>query len=1140
MTSTTTGFGAGTNYNFNWTSNPGGTVVITNALGVTSARVFQSEALGGPVGERIGPGAYGITVTNTVNQCPTSGTVTLLQNTVPIDVATASSAPLTHCTVPDGSVSVSVVNVNGVGTALGNFSFGWTGPGGPYAGTPVPNLSSGDYFVTATKTAITSPGSGCLSAPVKVTLNDQRIVPTVAFATISSTSCDNNFDGKITVTASTSSGPGAGANNDFVWQSDPDGLGFGPVVVNDALNKAGPHVTGGGDVVGPGAYIIRVVNFTTKCFTDASTTLLFNPQPLQILTINKTDQLICYPNGSATVTSLNSGGPGNYSYQWFRLSPSSPALLDNFGTPINIGSLVPGVAPTQYPTMGAGTFFVVATKNASLSPGSGCPTPPFRIDIKDLHVDPTAQFLFTPNNSCDPANPNGTLLATASEQSGPTGDTYSFNWTRNAGPLPGVTTQTPTASTSQLAQAFEGDYVATIMNVTGTGCTVTRGITISLNQNLSKPNIINVATVNPLDCLPSGSAQIQSISIGGGPSIVGPALATNFTYEWYQNNFIPADLIPGQTAPIINSLTPGPYFVLVKDLATQCKSLPKEIDIANKFIVYPLPVISQTKQQISCLVGAGTATLAGTADGQNDTNVNYTFNWFQNLTETAPIFATTSTITNLNAGNFSMMVRNITTNCTASTLYIVPNDAPLYIPVISVGGQPRTFCVGLDGSFLARVTNLTPLYPFPYNFTSDLYIGGAPNLANPPNFPNMPLVPGFNANFLQQGLTQGTYTVRITDNNTGCIAVKSGDIIDLRTNPVVAIVEDNPLINCDPARPNGQLAASADGGKVGGFNFDWYNGATVPSPISGLIVSDNKLIGRTAGTYVVRVTNNISGCVADKSGAITDGTVKPPVPTPTVVFNRTSCITPDGWVTVTVGGQTLSYLFDWYNGGSASGASNFVGVDYRQLDIGPYSVTATDIVTRCVSPPGTVNVEDKRVKPEFKLTSTPSLCADTGRPASGSLVLTLTTPEVVVDNVVWSDVTTNATVGTGVQVFEVYPGVYHAFATTTLGCTNEGNVLVGTEIGAFNGVSANNDGFNNVFVVDCISNFPNNNVKIFNRSGILIYEGNHYDNAEISFKGTGESGLYLQGRVLPEGTYFYIIDKGDGSKLVSGYLELTR
>jgi large repetitive protein len=34
--------------------------------------------------------------------------------------------------------------------------------------------------------------------------------------------------------------------------------------------------------------------------------------------------------------------------------------------------------------------------------------------------------------------------------------------------------------------------------------------------------------------------------------------------------------------------------------------------------------------------------------------------------------------------------------------------------------------------------------------------------------------------------------------------------------------------------------------------------------------------------------------------------------------------------------------------------------------------------------------------------------------------------------------------------------------------------------------------------------------------------------------------VYMAGTLLPVGTYFYIIDKGDGSKPRTGYLELVR
>ncbi len=1158
--STASGPGAGANYNFVWTNDPdgaGAAYFATNSPTANTASPFSTlnTDLIGAVSSTV-PGTYSIRVTNFVTGCFVDGSVDVLKSTIPMSVGAVTATDETLCNAPNGSGTVTAIaETPGPGNPA-NYRFTWDNNADMSSplvvlnpAVTLNNLAANTYYVQATKNAVVSPavpgvsGSGCVTAPLPFTVLDKRVNPVVSIATQSSTACDGSFDGQITISASTASGPGFGSTYDFLWQSDPGGA----VVVNDAMASTSPHTTGGADAIGPGLYTIRVLNVVTRCFTDADTEVLLNPEPLDILGVTKNDQFICYPDGSITVATLSSGVPGNYAYEWYRGTVASAQLTDNFAAPIAVATLVPGVAATQYPTMGAGTYFVKAVKNPGTGVGSGCETPPFRVDIVDLSTKPKVLFTYLPNSSCDPVNPNGTVIANASEQNGANGDTYSFAWTLNAAALPPVTTQTNTNNSSQLGNSFEGAYVLTVTNTSNTGCQIQAGLDVTKDTNLSIPNIVNTSKSDPLDCLNSGSAQVTGISINGGPLISGVALTTNFVYEWYAGSF-PGGLT-GVTTPANINIGPGSYFVVAKDNSTQCKSGPTEVVIVDDNIVYPVIDIVQTAKQISCLVAAGTGALASTADGQTDANPNYTFNWFQNLTTTPPVFATTSALNNILAGNYSLTVKNLTTNCTANEVFIVPNDAPLFLPEISVGGDPRTFCVGQDGAFLSRVTNLTSAYPFPSNFTSDLYIGATPNFANPPDFPNMPVVPGFTENWLQPGLAQGTYTVRITDNNTGCISTKTGDVLDKRTNPVVVVVEDNPLTNCDPAIANGQLSATADGGFVGGYTFDWVQGSTVPPPpIPGVIVSDNILIGQAAGTYAVRVTNGITGCFSDNSGQITDGTVNPPKPTAVVVSDRTSCITPDGAVSASVNGETLSYLFDWYNGSTASGSPDFSGVNYLQLDIGPYAVTAKDVITGCISQPSVVDVLDKRVTPEFTFTTTPSVCSDTGRPGGGSITLNLVTPNITLDRVLWTEVTTNGNAGEGTQVFGLYPGYYHAAVTTSLGCTAEGDALVETDIGAFNGVSDNgSDGLNDVFVVDCISNFPNNNVKIFNRAGILVYEGNRYNNCNpqagedaVCFTGTGENGLYLQGRRLPEGTYFYIIDKGNGAKLISGYLELTR
>ena len=549
--------------------------------------------------------------------------------------------------------------------------------------------------------------------------------------------------------------------------------------------------------------------------------------------------------------------------------------------------------------------------------------------------------------------------------------------------------------------------------------------------------------------------------------------------------------------------------------------------------------IAQTVKQISCIATIGTGVLTGSADGQNDTNLNYQFTWHNTLDLSGPNFATTSTISNIKKGDYSLNALNVTTGCAGSAFFIVPDDSPFFKPVASVTGDPLTFCSGPNGAILIRAVNIDPAYPFPYNFTADLYFSANANPALPPNVANVANVPGFTTSFIQNNLPNGFYTGKLTDNNTGCFDAATAEITDQRTKPVVVVVQDNPLTNCDPTIANGQLSATADNGKVFGYSFQWYAGSTVPASGAPL-KTINKLIGFTAGNYIVNVTNNVTGCFDSKGGVITDATVKPFAPTAKTVFDRTSCITPNGWVTADVAGSLL-YTFNWYDGASVKSSPDFQDFNYLNRDIGAYTVTATDPVTRCVSPPSTANVLDKRVIPLFTLSSTPAYCMDSGRDPIGSLSFTLTNNnEVVTDKVIWTPVGSTQIAGIGADVYELYPGIYEAEVITTEGCTNKGEVEIKTEISAYNGISLNGDSRNDFFIIDCISLFPNNNVKIFNRSGVKVYEADHYDNGDKSFKGIGEQGLYAIGNQLPDGTYYYIIDKRDGSKLLAGFLELLR
>ncbi len=88
-------------------------------------------------------------------------------------------------------------------------------------------------------------------------------------------------------------------------------------------------------------------------------------------------------------------------------------------------------------------------------------------------------------------------------------------------------------------------------------------------------------------------------------------------------------------------------------------------------------------------------------------------------------------------------------------------------------------------------------------------------------------------------------------------------------------------------------------------------------------------------------------------------------------------------------------------------------------------------------------------------------------------------------------------------------------------------------IEVFNGISPNEaDDLNSFFRIQNIEYYPNNKVTIFNRWGDRVYEARGYNNVDVVFRGKGNAGK------LPAGTYFYLINLGDGSRAINGYLEI--
>jgi gliding motility-associated-like protein len=86
------------------------------------------------------------------------------------------------------------------------------------------------------------------------------------------------------------------------------------------------------------------------------------------------------------------------------------------------------------------------------------------------------------------------------------------------------------------------------------------------------------------------------------------------------------------------------------------------------------------------------------------------------------------------------------------------------------------------------------------------------------------------------------------------------------------------------------------------------------------------------------------------------------------------------------------------------------------------------------------------------------------------------------------------------------------------------------------GFSPNGDGVNDRFVIKGIKDFPNSKLIIFNRWGNKIFEVKGYQN---DWDGRADNSMTVGTEVVPEGTYYYIIDLGNGDKPTKGFVYIN-
>lgn len=123
-------------------------------------------------------------------------------------------------------------------------------------------------------------------------------------------------------------------------------------------------------------------------------------------------------------------------------------------------------------------------------------------------------------------------------------------------------------------------------------------------------------------------------------------------------------------------------------------------------------------------------------------------------------------------------------------------------------------------------------------------------------------------------------------------------------------------------------------------------------------------------------------------------------------------------------------------------------------------------------------------------------------------------------NYVWTFPDGTSHTGNPIVISNGEIGVYTVEAQNLEGCTSSKEITVKcTTCGDIpKGVSANEDGKNDAFDLQCLENVQN--VKIYNRYGVLLFNKDNYLN---EWKGRNENGV-----LLPTATYYYLITFNSG------------
>ena len=1056
---------------------------------------------------------------------------TMCDTTIALDIADLSVAPVlafdnvrvnshqTSCNPHNGEAEV-IVSASATGIIdLSDYQFYWHNSEVATSaeitdntvyfqtGTIASGLVAGEYFVYAVNTV-----TGCNSSFQSVEIEER--VPATIIQIVGS-SPDTNCD------------PAVGSGSISVEINDEDFAGNTvyptggyTITWKDAtgVDISSQATTNGGTQpatsllpdLNEGVYTITVVNNDTQCgSTIARDSIRLSPLNISFTTasISTTLNTTCDGNGAAEITEVRKGSTV------FTLSdPAFADFIFEWRASDDV-TVLSGTGPSQT-NLQTGTYFVYATDIF------GCDTARLMLNIDE---DISTPFIFqqelTDFISCTGVNEG--VIEVFGGESDPSANPalgYSFTWTMADGsPMPAYASYN--ADASRVSNLTAGEYRVEMTNL-NTGCVAVANYTVETRSVLP---ILFASKLNDQSfCFGNGAAQIDDVTL-----MKASVNLSDYRFFWYENDPTSTALTAPQYGISTDSLSAdglvaGNYFVVGENRSSGCRTLPVQviIDDTSEPLVILLNDISEP------ITGCNPANFPnGDIEIEVRDGDNVITRWYEGYTITDPAdsisgFNNSLEINNLVPGGYTVWVMDTLTGCNTTRSYTIEG---IEVPImVNTSSNSFSSCIQPDGGVVANVNGGSGDYIFTW-FVEDE--SGTTQLDVPDD-----------ANYVE-GLVSGTYSVVVRDRVENYCEDNRSEIVveDSRGEEIMLTVNtDFQMTNCDDGMSNGQLSAEVNG-ELSRYNFFWYQGlGSKGQPITSGPIATNL----PPGNYTVIARDRVSGCISNEFyGSILSEPDTTTIPIPFMSTTPvTRCDAPNGTATASLDSTLINpdvdYMFTWFDEEGEEIFSSSRHNDINFLSTGNYSVMVTNSLTGCVSRTAGFSIGEEIYTPEFELLSTPSTCLE----ENGTIMIDFVEPMRVVD-IEW--LTPNGYTS-GFFLSNQPPGYFEVNVTDDKGCLHTKTGVIMSNIHAYNGVSPNGDGRNDRFIISCIQQYDDNVVKIFNRAGALVYENENYDNETVYFEGVGNRGLYIGGEKLPEGTYYYIIDKNNGEEPESGFLELLR